>query len=390
LKSLGVSPAIAVAVILVALVTAASVIHAYIVPEVRREIIFNHMRYISHELSRLYTSGQSIVKLSAEGIPLFSPAASPGFVVSLGVEDLCINITAYNLTLESEHTLWLHDAGFISFEELNSAKLCIPELTCSTSAYLDFETVSYSLSLEAFNLSAISISDGNVNARNETFITLTVGVSTATSTSSYNFTVRKGDAISIDLLDPLFNATSEVLSAKNLSFSLENCYLYISYINTTLSNISLLACGGIKYSCPESQLSYLITPIGLLSSEAGNTSLASTPLIYWSSDELVVRFYNISGVEEAVGGVGSTVISFKELNSISYSGNSSHIVLNVTFSDNLPFKNALYQTYLILSEEAPNGVDVKWYSDGESFSSILISGDVCISLEVKNVVPSFS
>ncbi|RLE50343.1 MAG: hypothetical protein DRJ33_07500, partial [Candidatus Methanomethylicota archaeon] len=172
MKSLGVSPAVAVAVILVALVTAASVVHAYIIPEMRREIVFNHMRAELHELGRLYTSGQSIVQLSAKGIPLLSPAASPGFIAPLSVEDLCVNVTVYNLTLESEHTLWLCDAGFISFEELNSAKLCIPTLTCSTSASLDFKTVSYSLSLEAFNLSAISTSDSNVaNVHNETFIT---------------------------------------------------------------------------------------------------------------------------------------------------------------------------------------------------------------------------
>ncbi|RLE51270.1 MAG: hypothetical protein DRJ33_06260 [Candidatus Methanomethylicota archaeon] len=264
-------------------------------------------------------------------------------------------------------------------------------MTCSTSASLDFKTVSYSLSLDAFNLSAISTSDSNVaNVHNEPFITLTVAVSTATDTSFYNFTVKKGDAVSIDLLDPLFNVTSEVLSAKNLSFSLENCYLHISYTNITLSNVSLLACGGLKYGCSESQLSYLITPMVLLSLEAGNTSLASTPLVYWSSDELVARLYNISEVEEAVGGVGSAAISFKELSSASYSGNSSYIVLNATFSEDLPFKNALYQTYLILSEEAPNGVDVEWCSNGGSSSSILISGDVYISLEVKNVKPSFS
>ena len=360
---------VAAAIILSAIITVASVFYAVVFPELMRRASFEMLQDAEYELPHLLEGRPCTLRLSKSvGLLSFSSSVSS----SLSYRDAEVsNVTLVEAFAVEQKEERFEGSGSVSdVSGVESAYLLCSSISEGVVANITFYTSQGSLVCRLAT-EAETIGSGS-------WIRATLSLSPG---DSYRFTLQSGDALSINLFDPLFNASDYISNAHSIEYDTSGCQLYLRYSAAEEYSQSFIASGALSYKNNYLGTECAISPIGVVTFQGDRSSLVS-PSITWDDDELVVELYNLSNCSfSALGGSGSVTLKSYVKEVVSKEVVAKRVELRVLDSR---YENAFEILEQVLAAKAPEGVVVCY--NNQVLSIYREDGEnVSLSLRVKEV-----
>lgn len=364
---------ISASIILATIVTIVTMFQVFVVPELLKERAYNHSQEVMRSLQELYTKRSSVITLSYFGIPLFAPISFDGTLRYSPKPELRIEI--FNMTEDTLIERWLDTSHVVNIERLEEI-------------YLHCQTVQSGM------ITNITIVRGGskltIHLTSEDFYTTILNRTTLAPTNYiipmvrlrleiihdstiqiYNFMTNQGESLILNLKD-LIHIPSQFLTKSTLYFTTNSPKLYLKYFEQIRLDRIYTIRGAIIYRSSGYSLSYMATPWSLITFDERNSSISTSPQIFWINGTLTFTLLNMTGMKGSVGGVGNVKINLIEDDTMTITSSFSKLSLN--FTHTFKIKNAHIQLIDILKTSAPRGINIS-IQEGGGWIAVTFEGD---------------
>jgi hypothetical protein len=183
---------------------------AFVVPELDRQSAFSHSQNILYNFEKLYTEGKSTISLAYSGTPIISPATYTGQLAV--VPSVGLNVPVQNATQLLEEEKFFTESQNMTVTGLSGVRYYFTNVTDNVEATCNF-TSSQNEQLVETKISTQWLND------EATIMRLQLNVTVDSMSNYYNYSIFYGDTLELNLLSPIYNFTSKLLTPHKCSSS---------------------------------------------------------------------------------------------------------------------------------------------------------------------------